>query len=47
MSNYDHLKRIADQARANGQAPFSAAAYNAAPSQTKNQMDALANRKPS
>jgi hypothetical protein len=45
MSNYDHLKRIADQAEANNQKAFSGPAYNAAPAQTKNLMDALANRK--
>lgn len=45
MSNYDYLKRIADQAEANNQKAFGGPAYNAAPAQTKNLMDALANRK--
>lgn len=45
MSDYDQLKRMADQAAANGQKAFSGELYNAAPAPLKNLMDSIANRK--
>ena len=44
MSSYDHLKQIADAAKANGQKPFSQTAYNNASSTVKNHMDTIANK---
>jgi hypothetical protein len=43
MSQYDYLKRVADQATANGQKPFSATDYASANAQQRNHMDKIAN----
>lgn len=45
MSNYDYLKRMADQAAAQNQKAFNRDAYNAAPPPVRNLMDTIANKK--